>query len=215
MKTKTAKLFEDLFARKPVLLTCKSSMLEAFNLIFSSFHNGGKMLVCGNGGSASDSLHIVGELMKGFVLPRQIRADTRRQLLETCPTTYEYLASNLQEALPAISLVNEIALSTAFSNDRTSDLIFAQQVLGLGRPRDILFAISTSGTSANVVYAAQLAKAIGMNVIGLTGINGGELRNWADEVIAVPESETFKVQELHLPVYHALCLALEQEFFGE
>lgn len=152
--------------------------------------------------------------MKGFVLPRPIGDGLRQRLHSVCPESAEYLCDNLQGALPVISLVSEIALSTAYANDQAADLCFAQQVLGHGRMHDILFAISTSGNSANVIYAAQVARTLGISVVGLTGSDGGRLKEWSDALIAVPESETFKVQELHLPVYHALCLALEEEFFG-
>ena len=172
-------------------------------------------MICGNGGSASDSLHIVGELMKGFVLQRKLPSDLQNALREAAPNSAEYLIKNLQGALPAISLVSEVALSTAYANDKASDLAFAQQVLGQGRKGDILLAISTSGNSSNVLYAAQVAKALEISVVGLTGVGGGKLSDWSNVLIDVPEKETYKIQELHLPVYHAICLALEQEFFGE
>ena len=214
MKTSSLQHIDQLIERFPVLKECSASLRSACELICSAFGSGGRLFVCGNGGSAADSLHIVGELMKGFVLPRPIGDSLRQRLHSVCPESAEYLCDKLQGALPAISLVSAAALSTAYANDQASDLCFAQQILGQGRKGDVLFAISTSGNSANVVYAAQVARTLGILVVGLTGRNGGRLKEWCDALIAVPESETFKVQELHLPVYHALCLALEEEFFG-
>lgn len=215
MKKAAECCIEMLLTRYPVLRVCEKDLYATLEMISETYRNGGKMLVCGNGGSAADSLHIVGELMKGFVLPRKLDAQIQGVLRAVTPETADYLIANLQGTLPAISLVSEIGLSTAYANDQAPDLCFAQQVLGHGCRGDVLFAISTSGNSANVLYAAQVARAKGIRVVGLTGSTGGKLRQWTDVLVAVPEEETFRIQELHLPVYHALCLALEQEFFGE
>lgn len=215
MKKAAECCIEMLLTRYPVLRVCEKDLYATLEMISETYRNGGKMLVCGNGGSAADSLHIVGELMKGFVLPRKLDAQIQGVLRAVTPETADYLIANLQGTLPAISLVSEIGLSTAYANDQAPDLCFAQQVLGHGCRGDALFAISTSGNSANVLYAAQVARAKGIRVVGLTGSTGGKLRQWTDVLVAVPEEETFRIQELHLPVYHALCLALEQEFFGE
>ena len=184
-------------------------------MMIACYRQGGKVLVCGNGGSAADSLHIVGELMKGFILPRKLKPELQEKLRSTCPEMAEYCIANLQGALPAISLVNEVGLTTAYANDQAPDLGFAQQVLGQGKEGDVLFAISTSGNSANVLYAAGVAKALGIKVIGLAGQTGGKMVQWCDVCIKVPSRVTFKIQEYHLPVYHALCLCLEEEFFGQ
>ena len=214
MRENTKKQIEVLLQRYPVLQPCKESIVETVETLIQAYRQEKKLLVCGNGGSAADSLHIVGELMKGFVLPRTLPEDFQQKLRDTAPDSAEYLIRNLQGALPAVSLVSETALSTAYANDQAPDLAFAQQVMGQGKTGDILLAISTSGNSANVLYAAQVAKAIGIRVVGLTGVGGGKLKNWSDVLIAVPEKETYRIQELHLPVYHAVCLALEEEFFG-
>jgi D-sedoheptulose 7-phosphate isomerase len=202
----------DLFARYPVLSVCESEIAEAIAVLKAAFHAGNKLLVAGNGGSAADALHIVGELMKGFVLPREFTAAQKAKFARLPDS--EYLVSNLQSALPAISLVNESALSTAFANDNEPALAFAQQVYGLGNAGDVFWGISTSGKSKNIVFAAQTAAAKGMKLIGLTGESGGSLKSLCDVCIRVPEYKTYKIQELHLPVYHAICLALEKEFFG-
>lgn len=212
---KTAAFYLDELAKRyPNIQCCKNEILRAVSTLVECYRSGGKLLVCGNGGSAADSVHIVGELMKGFVLPRSLEDEQQRRFRQSCPETADYLLKNLQGALPAISLVGEIGLQTAYANDQAPDLAFAQQIFGLGRAGDVLLAISTSGNSANVLYAAQTAKAMGLSVIGLTGQGGGKLAKWSDILIAVPEKETFKIQELHLPIYHAICLALEEEFFG-
>ncbi len=163
-------------------------------------------------------MHIVGELMKGFILSRRIEdfdADFVTRAEKIFPNDADYFKANLQCALPAISLVGETALTTAFANDQAANLSFAQQLFGIGRRGDILLAISTSGNSANVIYAAEVAKIIGVKVIALTGKSGGKLKNIADITICAPASETYKIQEFHLPIYHAICIAAENEFFGE
>jgi len=214
MKQSTLAVLESLYARYPALGVCRGGITAAADAMIRCYRDGHKLLVCGNGGSAADALHIVGELMKAFALPRRLPDDMAARLRASCPHA-EYLIENLQGALPAVSLVSETALETAYSNDVAPDLNFAQQVYGYGVAGEVLFSISTSGNSANVLYAAEVARAKGMPVIALTGAGGGKLKAAADIWIGVPETETYRIQEYHLPVYHALCLALEQEFFGE
>jgi D-sedoheptulose 7-phosphate isomerase len=173
------------------------------------------VLICGNGGSAADSEHIVGELMKGFKLKRPIPQTARAALARLFPEKGADLADHLQGALPAISLTGHPALSSAFANDVRADMVYAQQVYGYGRPGDMLIALSTSGNSTNILNAAKIAKAFGMAVLGMTGQGGGKLSELSDVCIRVPAEETYRVQELKLPVYHALCAMLEEEFFGE
>ena len=204
-----------LVERYPSLETAKEDIIAAYLLLEESYENGGKLLVAGNGGSAADAEHIVGELMKGFKMPRKPKADFAEKLVAENQELGSVLAKNLQGALPAIALDGHPALSTAYMNDCDPQLSFAQQVSGYGKPGDVLMAISTSGNSRNVVYAAVTAKAKDMVVIGLTGGAENRLSDWADVCIRVPETETFKVQELHLPVYHCLCLMLENEFFAD
>lgn len=215
MKTSTLNILNDLYIRYPALKCCKENNEQAMQVIISSFKSGGKLLTCGNGGSAADAQHIVGELMKAFALPRKLDADMKTKLEKEYADSAEYLMANLQGALPTISLVGETALTTAYANDMAPDLGFAQQVYGYGKSGDVLLVISTSGNSKNVLYAAQVAHTVGMKVIGLTGQKGGMMRNLSDVLIAAPSNETYKIQEYHLPIYHALCLALENEFFGE
>ena len=208
------KHIDELVARYRNLIVCKQDIIEAYNVLNNCFSNGNKLLVAGNGGSAADALHIVGELMKAFVLPRKLN----KQLcdaIEKNSKHAEYLKENLQMALPAIALVGEVGLTTAYSNDVAPDLMFAQQVLGYAKAGDVFLGISTSGNSKNIIYAAEIAKAMGMYVIALTGETGGKLKDACDVCIKVPEKETFKIQELHLPVYHALCLEIEDNFFRE
>ena len=215
MKISTAKKIDELIERYPALEVCRESLNAAAEKICASFKGGGKLMTCGNGGSAADAQHIVGELMKGFLLPREIGSDFVRRAEKFFPDETGYFRENLQGALPAISLVGENALNTAFANDKAPDLIFAQQVFGLGKRGDILLAISTSGNSDNVVYAVEVAKILGVTTISLTGRHGGKLKHISDVTICAPADETFKIQELHLPIYHALCIAAENEFFGE
>lgn len=208
------KHLDELIARYPALSVCREDIAAAAEVLCTSYHLGGKLLVCGNGGSAADSEHIVGELMKGFLLARPVDGSLREKLLATYPDEGDYLADNLQGALPAISLVSHSALSTAFSNDIALDMVFAQQVLGYGKPGDVFLGISTSGNAANVLHAAQVAKVRGLAAVGLTGRSGGKLAGVCDICIRVPADSTPHVQEYHLPVYHALCSMVEQTFFG-
>lgn len=216
MKMKeTSKFYlDELIERYPVLDICFNDVYNATEELIKSYQNGGKLLVCGNGGSAADSEHIVGELMKGFILPRKLKPELSDRLKENS-NNFEYLYQNLQYGLPAISLVSHTALSTAFANDQAPDVCFAQQVLGYGKSNDVFLGISTSGSSKNVIYAAEVAKTLGLKTIALTGGKESKLSRISDITIRVPSDVTFQIQELHLPVYHAICLMLENEFFKE
>ena len=204
---------DDLCQRYPVLTTSRHSLLKAIELLRTTFLNGGKLLVCGNGGSAADAEHLSGELMKGFLKKRPITPDLRTKLLEIgAESSWVDL---LQGALPVIPLSGNGALATAISNDQGEELIFAQQILGLGRPEDCLLAISTSGLSLNVVRAVLVAKSLNLATIGLTGGTGGELISLCDATVVVPATATYQIQEYHLPIYHTFCAVLEECFFNE
>lgn len=205
---------ESLLARYASLRPMSRVLHQGFELLRQSVESGGKILVCGNGGSASDSEHIVGELMKSFAYRRPIPPAHKQALIDSSPDNAG-LATALEGAIPAVSLVGQIGLITAFGNDVDYVYAFAQQVYGLGRSGDALIAISTSGNSKNVLHACHVARLRGMRVLGLTGDPGGKLAKLCDVAICVPASQTHLVQELHLPVYHYLCLALERHFFGE
>ena len=203
-----------LMERYPSLESAKNDIVAAYLLLEESYKNGGKLLVAGNGGSAADAEHIVGELMKGFKLPRKPEADFAEKLVEENQELGSVLAENLQGALPAIALDGHPALSTAYMNDCEPLLCFAQQVNGYGKSGDVFLGISTSGNSKNVLYAATTAHAKGMKVIGLTGAKDSKLKDMSDVCIKVPQTETYMIQELHLPIYHCLCLMLEDNFFA-
>ena len=204
-----------LIKRYPCLEVCRQDIITAYNILEEAYASGRKLLVAGNGGSASDSEHIVGELMKEFKLKRKIYTAQAERLKDIDEEMGEMLSEHLQGSLPAISLVGEPSLTTAFMNDAVPVLIFAQQVNGLGTAGDVFLGISTSGNSKNVLYAAVAAKSKGLKVIGLTGEKENQLMKFSDVCIRVPETETYKIQELHLPVYHCLCLMLEERFFGK
>ena len=203
-----------LVERYPSLESAKNDIVAAYLLLEESYENGGKLLVAGNGGSAADAEHIVGELMKGFKLPRKPEADFAEKLVEENQELGSVLAKNLQGALPAIALDGHPALSTAYMNDCEPLLCFAQQVNGYGKSGDVFLGISTSGNSKNVLYAATTAHAKGMKVIGLTGAKDSKLKDMSDVCIKAPQTETYMIQELHLPIYHCLCLMLEDKFFA-
>lgn len=208
-------IIEELIARYPQLSCCRDQVEEASRMLIRCFSSGHKLLVCGNGGSCADAEHIVGELMKGFLKKRPLSEEIRNKMKKENPALEDSLLDQLQCGLPAIALTGSPALSTAFANDVNPQLIYAQQVIGLGESGDILLGISTSGNAANVYAAAQVARGLEMEVIGLTGRDGGLLKSCADVCIIVPETETYKIQELHLPVYHALCATAEAYFFNE
>ena len=197
----------------PELVICEEDIQKAIQILSDCFSAKGKLLVCGNGGSAADSEHIVGELMKGYMSKRPLPETIRKKFLTANNQQELYLTDHLQGALPAISLVSQSSLISAFSNDVSADLVFAQQVYGYGRPGDVLLGISTSGNAKNVNYAMQTARAIGMKTIGLSGPDGGKMKDYSDVIILVPGESTPAIQERHLPVYHTICAVLEQEFF--
>ena len=201
--------------RYPQLSVCNDAIKGAYEIMEQAYANGRKLLVCGNGGSASDSEHIVGELMKEFKLKRKVYKNQADAMKRIDSELGSVLAEHLQGALPAITLTGHSSLTTAFMNDSLPELIFAQQVNGYGKAGDVFLGISTSGNSRNVLFAAVAAKAKGLKVIGLTGARDCRLAHLADLCIQVPETETYKIQELHLPVYHCLCMMLEEHFFGK
>lgn len=213
MSEKINKHLELLIKRYPELKECKRDIVTAYEIMMRSYENNGKLLIAGNGGSAADAEHIVGELMKGFIKPRKLDLEYVEKLKAVDVELGSVLAENIQGALPAIALGGHIALSTAYINDCEPQLLFAQQVNGYGRLGDVLLAISTSGNSKNVIYAAVIAKAKRMKVVGLTGKANSKLAQMADVCIQVPQTETFMIQEYHLPIYHCLCLMLEERFF--
>ncbi|KJJ68440.1 MULTISPECIES: D-sedoheptulose-7-phosphate isomerase [Clostridia] len=210
---KEMEYLEELTGRYPVLEAVKEDIRAAYELLKDCYEQGGKVLIAGNGGSCADSEHIVGELMKGFVKRRPVSPEFAHALRQADPQRGAALAEGLQGALPAIALTGHTALSTAFLNDVDGEMIYAQQLYGYGKKGDVFIGISTSGNAKNVMYAAAVAKAMGIKVIGLAGKDGGALAKASDVPIVVPEKETFKIQELHLPVYHALCLMLEEHFY--
>ena len=209
------KYIEILIERYPSLESVKEDIIAAYLLLEESYSKGGKLLVAGNGGSAADAEHIVGELMKGFKMPRKSKTAFAEKLINESKEFGTVLAENLQGALPAIALDGHFALSTAYMNDCEPLLCFAQQVNGYGKAEDVFLGISTSGNSKNILYAATTAHVKGMKVIGLTGANDSKLMDMSDVCIKAPQTETYMVQELHLPIYHCLCLMLEDKFFGE
>jgi D-sedoheptulose 7-phosphate isomerase len=200
--------------RYPALAPLGAEIRGACELLVTAFEAGRKLLVCGNGGSAADADHIVGELMKSFVLRRALAPELREKLVGQDTEMGARMAESLQQGLPAIALTQAHSLISAFANDADPALIYAQQVLGYGAAGDVFWGISTSGNAKNVVHAAVAARALGLKVIGMTGEGGGALAKFCDVRLAVPERETYKVQELHLPIYHAICLAVEASIFS-
>jgi len=200
---------DELIDRYSVLKNCAGDIRSAFDLLVECYEKDRVVYVCGNGGSAADAEHIVGELMKSFIVHRPLPADFLNRLQD------DTLSRNLEGALRAVALTGQVSLSTAFANDVAPDLVFAQQVYGYGRVGDVLWGLSTSGNSANVLHALKVARAKGMKTIGMTGRSGGQMQELCDVCIRIPETETYKVQELHLPVYHTLCRMLENYFFGD
>lgn len=203
-----------LLKRYPALKSCQEEIINAYLLMEECYDHDGKLLIAGNGGSAADSEHIAGELMKRFKLPRPVPTEFADKLRTVDPVRGEELSKNLERGLMAIPLVAHEAMTTAYINDVDGLGVFAQQLYGFGRPGDIFLGISTSGNSKNVMSATVVARALGMKVVGLTGAKGGELAEVADVSVKVPETETYMIQELHLPVYHCWCMMLEDSFFG-
>ena len=212
MKETTKKIYEELFERYPSLCGIKENVLKAFEAIKLTYEQGGSLYCAGNGGSSSDCEHIVGELLKSFKKRRAVDEKTANNL-SSYGEDGEYILSKLEGSLPATSLISQTGILTAFANDKSWDTAIAQQLYGLGKQGDCLVVLSTSGNSKNCVYAVLVAKAKGIKTIAFTGVAGGKLKDICDVAICVPEMETYKVQELHLPVYHCLCAMLEEEFF--
>lgn len=214
MEQRIAGHLDYLLERYPQLAETKDDILKAYSILEECYLNDHKLLIAGNGGSAADCEHIAGELMKRFRNPRHVPVELAERLCKIDENRGFELAQNLEQGLMAIPLVAHEALTTAYINDVNALGVFSQQLYGFGRRGDVFFGISTSGNSENVLHATVVARALGIKIIGLTGENGGELAKVADVTIRVPETETYKIQELHLPVYHCLCLMLEDRFFG-
>ena len=205
----------ELLSNYPSLEVCEKDITDATNAIINCYKNGGKVLICGNGGSSADSGHIVGELMKGFLKMRPISDAQKAQMKENYPDFPDEMFPLLQGSLPAINLTENSVIISAFANDVDPDMSYAQQVLGYANKGDVLIGISTSGNAKNVAYAVKVARAKGAVTVGLTGKDGGILKNLCDTTIVVPQNETYKIQELHLPVYHYICAAVEAAFYNE
>ncbi len=214
MKKTVKNELEGLIGRYPQLDACKKDIEKAYLLLQKAYDSNHKLLIAGNGGSAADSEHIAGELMKRFKVTRPVSRELADKLMQIDPERGERLVKNLEMPLRAVPLTSHIAITTAYMNDADATGVFAQQMLGFGDEGDVFLAISTSGNSENIISACVVAKALGIKIIGLTGANESKLSKVADICIRVPETETYKIQELHLPVYHALCLMLESNYFG-
>ena len=212
MKETTKEIFEELFERYPALVEVRPSVLNAFEMLKTTYAQGGTLYCAGNGGSSSDCEHIVGELLKSFKKMRAINEEVAGNL-SNYGEDGEYLLSKLEGSLPAVSLISQTGILTAFANDKSWDTAIAQQLYGLGKKGDCLLVLSTSGNSKNCVYAVLVAKAKGLKTLAFTGESGGKLKGLCDECVCVPETETYKVQEFHLPIYHCLCAMLEEELF--
>lgn len=214
MKKSSQAYFDDLYSRYILPNSCKESIEKAFHIIYDAFSKNKVLVACGNGGSASDAEHLVGEFMNKFKIVRPISDKVKNAIREKSYPNGDYLISKLQEALPAISLVSQTSLTTAISNDIGPDMIFAQQVFGYAQDGAVLAAFSTSGNSPNVVNAVRVANAVSMKTIGFTGENESTLSRECTVCICAPSTTTYKVQEFHLAIYHSLCAAIEEEFFG-
>ncbi len=215
LEARLEKHIDLLIKRYPILEECRQTLIDAYLIMEEAYEGDHKLLIAGNGGSAADSEHIAGELMKRFKTPRPVTNEMAEKLKTIDPVRGADLAKNLERGLMAIPLVAHEALSTAYINDVDGLGVFAQQLFDFGRPGDVFLGISTSGNSKNVMSATVVARALGIKVIGLTGAKGGELAQVADVAVKVPETETYMIQELHLPVYHCWCLMLEDKFFGK
>lgn len=206
-------MINELLNRYSSLCECKEDIEKAAKAIIECYENCGKLLLCGNGGSCADCEHIVGEMMKGFLKKRPLNDSKKAEMKSKCDLVDDELLSKLQCGLPAVAIPSINALNSAFCNDVDPELVYAQPLMSLAKENDILIGISTSGNSKNVFGAVKVAKALGIKVIGLTGKKGGKLKETADICICAPETETFKIQELHLPIYHYICAAVEEHFF--
>lgn len=213
MKIRAKERIDFLIERYPELEKNKQDLYKALGLLIDCYAKQRKIMLCGNGGSAADCEHIVAELMKSYQFPRKLPLELKESLEKVNKDHYEYIYKNLEVGLPALSLVSQVGISTAFANDRRPDLAFAQQVLCYGKEDDVLWILSTSGNSKNTIYAAEMAKAKGVKVFGLLGRNGGKLKNICDVAICIGKQDGCEIQEMQLPIYHALCSALEYEFF--
>ena len=213
MKESTSLILENFLKEREDFIPLKDKIIEAITTLASCIRNGGKILVCGNGGSAADSEHIAGELLKSFLLKRPIADDSRKKLVDMYGEDGEFLAKGMQGGIKCIPLTSFCAYNTAFLNDCNDSLLFAQLVNTLGDKGDVLIGISTSGNSKNVCFAEQVAKSKGMKVLSLTGASGGKMKEFSDILLNVHSSVVYKIQELHLPIYHQLCLCLESEIF--
>jgi D-sedoheptulose 7-phosphate isomerase len=219
MRHDCEQILNDLIDRLPVLNPIRDRIAQAADMLIDTYSRGGKVLICGNGGSAADSEHIAGELLKGFLLRRplttQLKDDLAVRLAERGLKLSDDVLLRLQMGLPAVSLVSQVAIGSAIANDLGADLVYAQQTLALGRPGDLLIGLSTSGNAQNVIQAVLVAGGLGMKTLGMTGANGGLLAQMADVCLKMPADATPLIQELHLPVYHVLCAIVEQAFFAE
>ena len=215
LETRLYQHIDLLVLRYPQLAVTRDCIVEAYRILEEAYTHEGKLLVAGNGGSAADAEHIVGELMKGFENPRNLSSEYKEKLTSVNNELGKVLGENLQMALPTIALDGHVALTTAYMNDCEPLLCFAQQVNGYGKEGDVFLGISTSGNSKNILYAAVVAKAKGMKVVALTGAKDSKLSQIADVTIKAPETRTYRIQEYHLPIYHCLCLMLEERFFGD
>lgn len=202
-----------LLNRYPELKNSIDNIQKSIETIIETYKKGGKVLIAGNGGSAADAEHIAAELLKSFIKKRPIKTELKNKLMEIDKEKGEYIADTLEEPLQAIALTSHIGLSTAYLNDKDPYLIFAQQLLAFGKEKDVFIAISTSGNAKNILYAAALAKALGIKIISLTNESGGKLSKMADIAIKAPAKETYRVQEYHIPIYHAICIEVEKYFF--
>lgn len=214
MEERLTKQVDFLIERYPSLQACRADIIAAYDVLEDCFSHDGKLLIAGNGGSAADAEHMAGELMKRFRTPRPVPVEFADRLKVIDPVRGEALSRNLEQCLMAIPLVAHEAMTTAYINDVDGYGVFAQQLYGFGRPGDVFLGISTSGNSRNVLSATVVARALGIKVIGLTGSDGGELAKVADVAVRVPQTETYLIQELHLPVYHCWCMMLEEHFFA-
>jgi len=209
-----ADTFMKMIEKYECLAICQDDIIKAFNAVVECYKNGGKVLVCGNGGSAADSAHIVGELLKGFMSKRPLNEDMKVKIQSISDEYGTMMADLLQGSLPAVDLSAMQSIISAVANDTDPALVYAQQVMGLGKPGDVLIGLSTSGNASNVMCAGVAAKALGLTTVAMTGQGGGKMKGLFDITIAVPATSTPDVQELHLPVYHALCEMVEKELFG-
>ena len=208
------KLIDQVCERYPALSDLRSRISDAAEMIIGCYNKGGKLLICGNGGSSADADHLAAELMKSFESVRPLEESFKNRLYEISGVRGKYLAAKLEHSLPAISLSSNTALTTAVSNDIDPSLVFAQQIIGYGNENDLLIGISTSGNSQNIVDACITARALNINVIGITGKTGGKMKQYCDVLVNVPETRTAMVQELHLPVLHTICRMIENHFYS-